>query len=281
MTNNVCYYYQTFVGLDKILKDPSIVDTIIVSSIHFGNNKDGSPYIHLNNLEPDNSAFNTLWEQTKTLVTNYNKEIILMLGGAGSAYSELFNKYDTYYPMLLQTLKSHSWITGIDLDIEESVSIDNIKMLMRDIHDEFGDDFVITMAPLAGSLTNDVAGMGGFIYKDLYNSPEGKFITRFNVQAYGSYTFETFQAIVNNGYPAKKIVLGMVTGQFSKNSFKDALDEVKHITHIYKDIGGVFCWEYCNSPPDMNDPSDWARLMRQYVRRSVIGTFYNYIKSFF
>jgi len=73
----------------------------------------------------------------------------------------------------------------------------------------------------------------------------------------------------------------MVTGQFSKNSFKDALDEVKHITHIYKDIGGVFCWEYCNSPPDMNDPSDWARLMRQYVRRSVIGTFYNYIKSFF
>ena len=277
MTNKVCYYYQTFVGLDKILEEPNIIDTIIVSSIHFGNNKDGTPYIHLNDLNPDDKKFDILWNQTKILVTDHNKEIILMLGGAGGAYGDLFNNYTTYYPMLLKTIKSHNWITGIDLDIEESVSIDNVKMLIRDIHSDFGDNFVITMAPLAGSLMGDGTGMGGFIYKDLYNSPEGKFITRFNVQAYGSYSFDTFQTIINNGYPAEKIVLGMVTGQFNKDTFKTALNEIKHITDVYTNIGGVFCWEYCNSPPDTSDPSEWARLMSQYLHANFFTRLYKYI----
>ena len=105
MTNKVCYYYQTFVGLDKILANPNIVDTIIISSIHFGNNKDGTPYIHLNDLEPSDKAFNTLWTQTETLSKTYNKEIILMLGGAGGAYYDLFAEYATYYPMLINTIK--------------------------------------------------------------------------------------------------------------------------------------------------------------------------------
>ena len=69
-------------GLDKILEEPNIIDTIIVSSIHFGNNTDGTPYIHLNDLNPDDKKFDILWNQTKILVTEHNKEIILMLGGA-------------------------------------------------------------------------------------------------------------------------------------------------------------------------------------------------------
>ena len=281
MTNKVCYYYQTFVGLDKILANPNIVDTIIISSIHFGNNKEGTPYIHLNDLEPSDKAFNTLWTQTETLSKTYNKEIILMLGGAGGAYYDLFAEYATYYPMLINTIKTHNWISGIDLDIEETVSIDDIKMLIRDINTEFGNDFVITMAPLAGSLMNDSSGMGGFIYKDLYSSTEGKFITRFNVQAYGSYTLKTFETIVNNGYPAKQIELGMVTGQFNKDNFKNALDEIKDIVEIYPDIGGVFSWEYCNSPPDPDDPSDWARLMASSLKNTFMSKFYKYIKQYF
>ena len=281
MANKVCYYYQTFIGLDAILENPDIIDTIIVSSIHFGNNGDGSPYIHLNDLEPSNKEFDTLWTQTKTLATTHNKEIILMLGGAGGAYSALFAKYAIYYPMLIDTIKSHSWISGIDLDIEEYVSIDDIKMLIRDINAEFGDNFVITMAPLAGSLMIDKSGMGGFIYKDLYNSPEGKCITRFNVQAYGSYTFKTFETIVNNGYPAKKIVLGMESGQFNTDDFKDALNEIKYLADTYQDIGGVFSWEYCNSPPNPNDPSDWARLMSACFKYTFTGKVFKYIKHYF
>ena len=36
----VIYYYQTFVGLDKLLTHREDVDVIIVSSIHFGKNKE-------------------------------------------------------------------------------------------------------------------------------------------------------------------------------------------------------------------------------------------------
>ena len=37
-----------------------------------------------------------------------------------------------------------------------------------------------TMAPVSPSLETDYPGMGGFVYKDLYNSLEGKYIDYFN-----------------------------------------------------------------------------------------------------
>ena len=50
----IIYYYQTFTGLTDILKGDSInVTHIHLSSIHFGSNDDGSPYIHLNDNNPN------------------------------------------------------------------------------------------------------------------------------------------------------------------------------------------------------------------------------------
>ena len=283
MSNRICYYYQTFNGLDKLIENPSVVDTIIVSSIHFGNNKDGTPYIHMNDLEPSNKAFDIVWNQTKLLSDKYNKEILLMMGGAGGAYGELFKNYDVYYPMLVNTIKTHNWIKGVDLDIEEPVSISGVQKLIRDIHSDFGDSFTITMAPLASSLMSDQGGMGGFIYKDLFTSEEGKFITRFNVQAYGSYNYETFESMVNNGYPADKLVLGMLSGQFNKDAFATALIEIRKIVNIYGNIGGVFDWEYFDAPPNPNDPSEWAKYMSEIIKpeTNILKKAYNYLKSIF
>ena len=56
MSKRIIYYYQTFVGLDKILKE-SVITHIHLSSIHFGKNEDGSPYIHLNDNSPDDKIF--------------------------------------------------------------------------------------------------------------------------------------------------------------------------------------------------------------------------------
>ena len=50
----VIYYYQTFVGLDKLLTHREDVDVIIVSSIHFGKNKENQLGIYLNDNKPDN-----------------------------------------------------------------------------------------------------------------------------------------------------------------------------------------------------------------------------------
>ena len=127
------YYYQTFVGLDKALTHIEDVDVFIVSSIHFGNGSSkgkGKKSIYLNDNKPYDPIFNELWFQTEKASVQ-GTTIMLMMGGAGKAYKELFSDFDTYYPQLKQLIMDKSWIKGIDLDIEESVSIDNVKMLIN------------------------------------------------------------------------------------------------------------------------------------------------------
>ena len=46
------YYYQSFVGLEKLLTHIEDIDVIIVSSIHFGKGK-----IYLNDNEPNDKIF--------------------------------------------------------------------------------------------------------------------------------------------------------------------------------------------------------------------------------
>ena len=250
----VCYYYQTFVGLEKMMVHPEDVTHIIVSSIHFGKDKTGIQNIYLNDNLPDDKIFDKLWKETEE-ISNQGVTITCMVGGAGGAYQELFSDFEVYFPLLVKMIRSKPWIRGIDLDIEEMVNISDVKMLINQITDEFGDDFIITMAPVAFSLETDDKGMGGFSYKDLYNSEEGQLIQWFNCQCYDSYTLETFQKMIANGYPANKIIMGMESGQTS------FIDEIKKIKNLYPDVGGVYDWEYLNAPPDKNDPSEWARIM--------------------
>jgi hypothetical protein len=256
----VIYYYQTFVGLNQLLTHIEDVDVIIVSSIHFGKTND-KPYIYLNDNEPYDPLFNNLWLQTEKASVQGCK-IMLMMGGAGGAYHELFSDFDTYYPLLKQLIIEKSWIRGIDLDIEEGVKLSNVQMLIRRLVKDFGCNFTITMAPVSSSLQNDGGSMGGFDYKILYQSEEGKYIHWFNTQCYDSYSRDTYDSIIKNGYPPEKIVMGMESGQFDDKTFKDALQNIKEIKKEYPNIGGVYDWEYLNAPPDSKDPSQWAKLMK-------------------
>ena len=52
-----------------------------------------------------------------------------MLGGAGGAYDVLFSNYNIFYKMLSDFIKSKPFISGIDLDIEETININFIKCL--------------------------------------------------------------------------------------------------------------------------------------------------------
>lgn len=256
------YYYQTFLGLQDIMDHVQDVDVIIVSSIHFGKDKSGVKGIYLNDNIPDNSIFEQLWLETEKLSAQ-GCTIMLMMGGAGGAYTELFSDFDVYYPMLKKLLTTKSWIKGIDLDMEESVNIDNAKKLIQCLVRDFGEDFIITMAPVSPSLQEDGSSMAGFNYKELYTSPEGKHIHWFNTQCYYSFSLETLESIVNNGYPPHKIVMGMESGQFTENTFPEALKAIKDMKAIYPDLGGVYDWEYFNAPPVTKDPSQWAKLIKE------------------
>ena len=184
------YYYQTFDGLDKLLSHPKDINMIIISSIHFGKDKQGIQNIYLNDNLPDDKIFDILWKETKEL-SDKNVKIKCMMGGAGYAYRQLFSSFDTYYPMLVNMIQKHPWISGIDLDIEEEVDLNNVKMLIDRLDQDFGNDFTISMAPISSSLENDGVGMGNFSYKELYNSDQGKRInsipSAYDEAPYGLY----------------------------------------------------------------------------------------------
>ena len=249
---NIIYYYQTFVGLEK-LKDNCDATNLIISSIHFGDNK-----IYLNDNEPDNVKFKQLWEETERLAQK-GVHISCMVGGAGGAFKELFSNLDVYYKILCDFLLSKPWIQGINLDVEETVTMVNIKKLIGKIRNDFGEYFIISMAPVSSAMESDNPGMGGFVYKDLFNSPEGKMIDFFYCQCYESFSIDTYKAIINNGYPEEKIVMGMMSGQFSDDSFVKVVSSIKA---EYPDAGGFYDWEYLDAPPNKNDPSEWAKLIK-------------------
>jgi chitinase len=255
------YYYQTFVGLDQLLSHVQDIDVIIVSSIHFDRDKQGNKYIYLNDNKPNDPCFDTLWTDVQKAYSQ-GVCITLMIGGAGGAYQELFSDFDTYYPQLVSLLNEKNFICGIDLDIEEEVDINQVKMLINCLIRDFGEQFIITMAPIAPSLMNDQIGMGGFVYKELYNSPEGKYIQWFNTQCYESFSYDTYKRIIDNGYPPEKIVMGMMSGQFNKQTFKNAIHECVKIKQTYPEFPGVYDWEYLNAPPDKSDPSQWCKLLK-------------------
>ena len=265
----IIYYYQTFSGLNDTLKqDNPVVTHIHLSSIHFGLGSDKLPYIHLNNDPPNSSKFNSLWDDIKK-ASDKGIKIVLMVGGAGGAFTDLFNNFDIYYKLLKDTIIDHPEICGVDLDVEETVSLDNIKMLINKIVEDFGEEFIIAMAPLAYSLQNDGSGMGGFSYKELYNSHEGKYIDYFNGQFYGDYTLLAYENIINNGYPSEKIVMGMLSGDFSSGNFDEAINVVASISEKY-DMCGVFVWEYVDCPPNDKDHYKWAENMYNALHRDLL-----------
>ena len=142
----VIYYYQTFTGLDKILTKDTSVTHIHLSSIHFGVNPDNTQYIHLNDLSPYNAVFKGVWQQLKQAV-ELGIEVKLMVGGAGGGYSELFSDFEGYYSLLKEVLETYQCISGIDLDVEEPVLLEDICKLIRRVKLDFP-GFSISMAPV-------------------------------------------------------------------------------------------------------------------------------------
>ena len=246
MSPKIIYYYQTLTSLKPILTNHT-VSHIHLSAIHFGTDKNNKPYIHLNDNSPYDSIYDEVWKEL--FIATQNKiDVRLMIGGAGTAFQKLFSNFSVFYPLLLELIHMKSnIIQGVDLDIEEIVNLEDVKMLITRLKTDLGKNFKISMAPIQSSLQNDSPGMGGFIYKDLYGSSVGKDIEYFNGQFYGSYSVAAYDSVVENGYPEEKVVMGMLMGENVEENY----EVVEKLYEDYgKDFGGVFIWEYSGAPTD-------------------------------
>ena len=267
LQNKIIYYYQSFIGLETILNNPIKTTHIIVSSIHFGKNNNDEFYIHLNDYPPDHKLFTKMWKETKE-ASDKNITIMLMVGGAGGAYGCWFENEESYQKgleMLFTVISQNPFIKGIDLDIEEPVSLVNVRKVIRDLKTKYGSDFIITMAPVCNSLIYNYPGLGNFVYKDLMNTEEGKLIDWFNCQFYFQYSKEIFDECVRNGYDSSRIIFGMISSNFV-NNFDKALEEIKKVKEEYPNFGGVYIWEYCNSPPDCKNPYMWSEKISEILK---------------
>lgn len=252
----IVIYYQTFSGLLPLLYPETPLSALTVAAVHFGYNTDGSPYIHLNNDPPDSSKFDELWQELFDAANRHGIEVNLLVGGAGSAFQKLFADFKHFYPLLKTTLQEHPQVTGLNLNVEEIVELSQIQMLIRQLKSDFP-NLRLTMAPLQSSLAQDQPGMGGFCYKDLWYSQEGHLIDYFNVQAYydGGFTKQALDQMVDNGYPANRLVMCMLSNQVDVAS---AAEQARLMTEAYPDFGGVCDWELYNIQPN---PSSWVTSM--------------------
>src|SRR4029077_7261638 len=117
---------------------------VMVAAFHLGYNSDNTPYIHLNDNVPGDPMFDVMWGEVATLQSK-GVTVRMMLGGAAQgSYQLLFSQWDTFYPILKSTLQQYS-LDGIDLDVEENVSLTNIKKVIDQLNRDFGSNFIITL----------------------------------------------------------------------------------------------------------------------------------------
>jgi hypothetical protein len=244
----ILFYYQTPVDISFILKYAYLIYGLYVSSVHFGTDNNNIPRMYLNNLDLSDNSYTTMWDQLREAKV-HGVKLYLMVGGAGLAYEELFKNFTVYYRLLYENIKKYH-IEGVDLDIEEMVNISDVKMLIKRLRTDFGKDFVITMAPIAQDLQYNTTGSGGFSYKELFTSKEGKEINWFNVQAYWSYNIKDYKMIIDNGYPSEKIIFGMESEQCY--NFYPIMDTIKKLKTSYNFLG-VFNWEYSSTKPSQSE----------------------------
>lgn len=169
-------YHQTFHDSDgnyhsllPLLTDHTGVTHIIIAAIHL-NQEPGE--ITLNEDNPFNQKFSSLWSEVKHL-QRYGVKVLGMLGGAAKGSYKLLGgsssdvgthriliclhlkltlkKFEKYYTPLRDLLLTTA-LDGLDIDIEEEIPIETVTRLISRLRTDFGTNFLITLAPVASAL---------------------------------------------------------------------------------------------------------------------------------
>lgn len=201
-----------------------------------------------------------------------------MLGGAAKGSFTRLDvdeaTFESYYIPLRDLIRERG-LDGLDLDVEEPMTLVGIIRLIDRLKSDFGQDFIITLAPVAAALMSDLPehNLSGFSYEAL-EVMRGKQIAWYNTQFYCGWgdlsKTDGYDFMVARGYPADKIVIGMVTNPSNGSGWVpfETLQEVLiTLKQRYPGFGGVMGWEYFNSlPGDRARPWEWALWCTRNVR---------------
>lgn len=275
----VILYHQTHhkpnseepVSLLPLLTNATGVTHVIIAALHI--NEDPHA-ITLNNDHPLDLKFAPLRAEVSWLQATGIKCLIMLGGAAKGTFTRLDSlRFEEYYTPLRDLLRQLQF-DGIDLDIEEPMSLPGVVRLIDRLRADFGPGFLITMAPVATALLPLQPHLSGFSYFELERQ-RGNEIAWYNTQFYcgwgdASTTF-WYDSIIASGWKAEKVVFGLVTNPRLGAGFVawEKLDGVlRALRARHPGFGGVMGWEFfCAKPGGMQRPWEWAASIADVVRR--------------
>lgn len=277
----VIVYHQTHhlpddskpVSLLPLITNNTGITHVIVAALHLNDRPED---ITLNDHPPNHARFNTLWGEMAWLQASGVKVLGMLGGAAKGSYARLdgddVEKFESFYIPLREILKAHA-LDGLDLDVEESMSLAGIVRLIDRLRADFGPEFLITLAPVATALLPLQPHLSGFSYFEL-EQQRGNEIAWYNTQFYCGWgdasTPFWYDAIITSGWKPEKVVMGLITnaalgaGYVPWHKLEPVL---RTLRSRYPTFAGVMGWEYfCASPGGQEKPWEWAENMARTIR---------------
>lgn len=281
-TPRLIIYHQThykhnaeFVSLLPLITEATSEDIplthLIIAAIHL-NETPGN--ITLNDDPPSHPKHTPLWEEV-AILQDVGVKVIGMLGGAAKGSFERLDKsdaeFEAHYVPMRDMIRRYGF-DGLDLDVEEEMSLGGIIRLIDRLKADCGLDFIITLAPVATALQGR-PHLSGFDYEAL-EVMRGGSIAWYHAQFYNGWgrleDFVDYDAILRQGWRPEKVVVGVLTNPGLGHGyieFEDLRRTVSAMAQFYPGFAGVMGWEYFNSRPgDEGAPWQWAGELMSCVR---------------
>ncbi|KAI2793862.1 hypothetical protein POX_a00449 [Penicillium oxalicum] len=270
----VICYHQTlipgdgpYVSMLPLLEHHTGVTHIILAAIHLN---EGPGNITLNDDSFESPKFHPLWAEVPRIKEGGVKVMGMLGGAAQGSFRRLdgsLEQFEQYYGPLLATLRRYG-LEGLDLDVEEDMSLQGIIRLIDRLKADMGDDFIISLAPVAAALLG-IGNLSGFDYRQLEQARAAK-IGWYNAQFYNGWGVaedpRMYAAIVAQGWSPRRVVYGLLTNPGNGSQGYVPRDKITTVLSMlvdrFPDFGGVMGWEYFNALPGGREkPWQWATEM--------------------
>ncbi|KAJ5099585.1 hypothetical protein N7532_006586 [Penicillium argentinense] len=270
----VILYHQTlipgagpYVSMMPLLHNHTGTTHVIIAAIHINEDPE---HITLNDDPPDSPKFDPLWEEVPRVKEGGIKVMGMLGGAAPGSYRRLDGdqeKFERYYRPLLNMIRRHE-LEGLDLDVEEGMSLQGIIRLIDRLKSDFGDQFIITLAPVAAALLG-LGNLSGFDYRALEQARASK-ICWYNAQFYNGWgpadDPRMYAAMIAQGWSPSRIVYGLLTNPGNGSQGYVPREKISAVLSAlierFPNFGGVMGWEYFNAlPGERARPWEWASEM--------------------